>query len=409
MEDSAADQQISPEELHDQRDRVLNAIDFEIALESARQSRPGWTPWAFAGAIAILIWTLLDQIEHDEVRWSIVVTTLVLLASIWCVFDNLGTMLGLTPTERVSNTRFEDFREKYRTRRPVSAFLMSLAALSLVLLATLWPPSWYLLAPCSFLLLYVFAFAFVLKYGKQSKLSRKGFVPFADWDWKRKLLIAGACVTSAVSAISCSQMLYMNELRIADFRVASIITVLLAIGCIYLMTAVTNKRSSVLETLRRRLMIESESPAAVGFELEQEIYGKSSIAVALESTSRLRSSLIDKGRAIGELEKLVTAAEALRSATIRLDPSVEPAWNALLDRVHTVHAVAEKSVDVANREIELAKSQVLAAMNAGVDNAVAASVFARVVHNSKQLDNRYEWLCMTINHLQRSSDGTGTI
>lgn len=58
------DQALDPGER--QRATLLAAIDFEIDTARLEVARPGWSQWAFAAAIAAVVWGLIDQVESGR-------------------------------------------------------------------------------------------------------------------------------------------------------------------------------------------------------------------------------------------------------------------------------------------------------------------------------------------------------
>ena len=48
------------------KDQLLDALDNEIAKISATQAAAGWNQWAILGAIAALLWLLIDTCEKGR-------------------------------------------------------------------------------------------------------------------------------------------------------------------------------------------------------------------------------------------------------------------------------------------------------------------------------------------------------
>ncbi len=53
-------------ELNDlKKEDVLQVLDWEINRATVESTQPGWTTWAIYGALAAVIWTLLDQLTSS--------------------------------------------------------------------------------------------------------------------------------------------------------------------------------------------------------------------------------------------------------------------------------------------------------------------------------------------------------
>jgi hypothetical protein len=61
---------MSSNEIAQQRQDILRALDLEIEEIQRSKERPGWTTWAIMGALATSIWLIFEIIEKKEFNWQ---------------------------------------------------------------------------------------------------------------------------------------------------------------------------------------------------------------------------------------------------------------------------------------------------------------------------------------------------
>lgn len=323
------------------KDQLLDALDNEIAKISASQTAAGWNQWAILGAIAALLWLLIDTWEKGRFEIHNVLFLTLALSFSWDILLQSVVRFDSQPTKRSNQRpRFYSLNSILAATRSAMLFVMLKYAAFFLIAASL--KSKFLLLPEVYTGVVAVAGFLALIVSVCENFPEQPTKP------NKILLRAQRIVVVFFSALEYSSVIFVwgycwlihDTISIPDLRFAFI-----ASGIIYLVSLAVNNRVPTVflesfQTIRHELTFNRISLHDAMSQTDLLLTGKSLSQVLQPHFNKLMNALEEAHSCLrvshGQIVNIKTLALQLENLDLNSDRHSQIRMD--VDRCHKEYA-----------------------------------------------------------------------